>query len=92
MHMHAHVCTIVDSARRAVQMHHAEMVWVDTLGADFRGHTVGGDRRSVRYKFARGALNEYDAISMITMAGQQAWEAERKYKPAVPQLAAEPQA
>lgn len=72
-------------------MHHAEMVWLDSQGVDFRGHTVRGERASVRHQFTRPALNDFDAISMITMAGQQAWEADRKYTPTIPVLSPEVQ-
>jgi hypothetical protein len=67
-----------------VQMLDAEFLWIDTKGVDFKGEALGGVSTTGRFAFARQALDELDALSLITMAAQVAWEDERSYTPQVP--------
>jgi hypothetical protein len=63
------------------------MLWVDTRGLDFKGVTFSGELRTGRLAFQRQALDDLDVLSLITMAAQQAWEAERSYIPSMPETA-----
>lgn len=68
------------------------MLWVDSKGVDLRGATLSGRSEAVRMPFNREALDDLDVLSLITMAGQQAWEAERSYTPTMPELASKVEA
>lgn len=68
-------------------MQTAKMLWVDTHGMDFLGQTLTGSTTTGRFSFNRTALDDLDALSLITMAAQEAWEAERAYSPTMPELA-----
>lgn len=63
------------------QMVYAELVWVDRLGMYVRTEVEGRDPSIVRVPFYRPVLDERDARSVITMAAQIAWEADRAYVP-----------
>jgi hypothetical protein len=65
----------------------AEMLWVDVRGVDFKGQTLTGRTDTGRFEFGRKALDEHDVLSLITMAAQVAWEKERAYTPAMPEMA-----
>ena len=65
----------------------AEMLWVDVKGLDFKCRTLTGRSEAGRFAFNRLALDELDVLSLITMAAQEAWEAERAYTPAMPDVA-----
>lgn len=67
----------------------AEFLWIDTKGVDFRGDALGGVSKTGRYSFSREALDELDALSLITMAAQVAWEEERAYLPKMPDAVAQ---
>lgn len=69
-----------------VQLASAEMLWVDTRGLDFKGVTFRGRSEAGRLPFKRQALDDLDVLSLITMAAQEAWEAERSYTPSMPEL------
>jgi L-asparaginase II len=69
------------------QMHAAEMLWVDIHGVDLKGQTITGAAETRRFEFPRPALDELDVLSLITMAAQESWEAERSYTPTMPELA-----
>jgi hypothetical protein len=62
-----------------VQILTAEFLWIDTKGVEFKAEALGGLSRTGRYPFMREALDELDALSLITMASQVAWENERSY-------------
>lgn len=68
----------------------AEFLWIDTKGVEFRGEALGGVSKTGRHSFQREALDELDALSLITMAAQVAWEQERTYVPAMPDVVAQP--
>lgn len=74
----------------ADQMLEAEFLWIDTKGVEFRGEALGGVSKTGRYSFQREALDELDALSLITMAAQVAWEQERTYVPTMPDVVAQP--
>lgn len=59
-------------------------MWIDTKGLDFKAEALGGISQTGRYSFTREAMDELDALSLITMAAQVAWENERSYTPAIP--------
>lgn len=67
----------------------AEFLWVDTKGVEFRGEALGGVSKTGRFSFPREALDELDALSLITMAAQVAWEQERTYVPTMPDVVAQ---
>ena len=73
-----------------VQILSAEFMWIDTKGVDFKAEALGGISRTGRFSFEREALDELDALSLITMAAQVAWENERSYTPAVPSSVSQP--
>ncbi|KAG1657366.1 hypothetical protein FOA52_015920 [Chlamydomonas sp. UWO 241] len=62
-------------------MQYAELVWVDRLGMYMRTEVEGRDPEVVRVPFYRPVIDERDARSVITMAAQISWEAERSYQP-----------
>lgn len=68
----------------------AEFLWVDMKGVEFRGEALGGVSKTGRFSFPREALDELDALSLITMAAQVAWEQERTYVPTMPDVVAQP--
>eukprot|EP00892_Ulva_mutabilis_P007339 jgi/Ulvmu1/4978/UM207_0022.1 len=74
----------------ADQMLEAEFIWIDTKGVDFHGDALGGVSKTGRYSFPREALDELDALSLITMAAQVAWENERTYVPTMPDVVTQP--
>jgi hypothetical protein len=69
-------------------MAYAELLWLDRLGMYIRSEVAGRGPEVVRVPFYRPVLDERDARSVITMAAQIAWEAERSYTPPVPSDAA----
>ncbi|GBG00252.1 hypothetical protein Rsub_12896 [Raphidocelis subcapitata] len=71
-----------------VDMAYAELLWLDRLGMYIRAEVAGGPPQVVRVPFYRPVLDERDARSVITMAAQIAWEAERSYVPPLPDAAA----
>ena len=70
------------------QMAYAELLWLDRLGMYIRAEVAGGPPQVVRVPFYRPVLDERDARSVVTMAAQIAWEAERSYVPPLPDAAA----
>lgn len=71
-------------------MLHAEFFWIDTKGVEFWGEALAGVIKTGRYSFPREAVDELDALSLITMAVQVAWEQERSYIPTMPDVIAQP--
>lgn len=66
------------------EMAYVELLWVDRLGMYVRTEVEGKEQPSVvRVPFYRAVLDERDARSVITMAAQIAWEADRPYNPSV---------
>lgn len=63
------------------EMLYTELLWVDRLGMYVRTEVEGKQPAVVRVPFYRAVLDERDARSVITMAAQIAWEAERPYNP-----------
>ena len=83
---------IVTCGVGCVQLHSAEMLWVDAKGIDYKGTTLTGNTTTGRYQFIREALDELDVLSLITMAAQEAWEIDRAYTPAMPEMTARTEA
>jgi hypothetical protein len=73
-----------------VQILDAEFLWIDTKGVEFKAEALGGLSQTGRYSFVREALDELDALSLITMAAQVAWENERAYTPTIPTAVSQP--
>lgn len=69
-----------------VEMAYAELLWLDRLGMYIRSEVAGQPPQVVRVPFYRPVLDERDARSVITMAAQIAWEAERTYVPPLPAI------
>mmetsp|Transcript_22362 Transcript_22362/g.48873 ORF Transcript_22362/g.48873 Transcript_22362/m.48873 type:complete len:294 (-) Transcript_22362:94-975(-) len=68
------------------EMTYAELLWVDRLGMYVRSEVTGREPEVVRVPFYRAVLDERDVRSVITMASQIAWEAERPYNPPLPSI------
>ena len=73
-----------------VQILSAEFMWIDTKGVDFKAEALGGISQTGRLSFTREAQDELDALSLITMVAQVAWENERSYTPPVPSSVTQP--
>ncbi|KAG2489885.1 hypothetical protein HYH03_011687 [Edaphochlamys debaryana] len=71
------------------EMSYAELLWVDYLGMYIRTEINGREPEVVRVPFYRPVLDERDARSVITMASQIAWEADRAYTPPLPAIFAD---
>lgn len=69
-----------------MQILSAEFLWIDSKGLDFKAEALGGVSLTGRYSYSREALDELDALSLITMASQVSWENERSYTPAIPTI------
>jgi hypothetical protein len=67
-------------------MQYAELLWLDRLGMYIRTEALGRPAGVTRVPFYRAVLDERDARSVITMAAQMAWDADRKYTPPVPAI------
>lgn len=85
-------CTRTSKPALCMQLVAAEMLWVDVNGMDFKGQTLTGRVATGRFEFRRKAIDDLDVLSLITMAAQEAWEIDRNYVPAMPEMAARSQA